>query len=44
MALETAHCIAPSTKKVIIEQRNSCVNGIHEPLVNIQHIIICYKR
>jgi len=33
MALETAHCIAPSTKKVIIEQRNSCVNGIHEPLM-----------
>ena len=33
MALEAAHCIAPSTKKVIIEQR-SCVNGIHEPLVS----------
>lgn len=32
MALEAAHCIAPSTKKVIIEQR-SCVNGIHEPLL-----------
>ena len=36
MALETAHCIAPCTKKVIIEQR-SAVNGVgggsHEPLL-----------
>ncbi|XP_046633062.1 fibroblast growth factor receptor 4-like isoform X1 [Daphnia pulicaria] len=36
MALETAHCIAPCTKKVIIEQRsavNGVGGGIHEPLL-----------
>jgi len=32
MALDTAHRIAPCTKKVIIEQR-PCVNGMHEPLL-----------
>lgn len=32
MALDTAHRIAPCTKKVIIEQR-PCANGLHEPLV-----------
>lgn len=36
MALETAHCIAPCTKKVIIEQRsalNGVGGGLHEPLL-----------
>lgn len=35
MALETAHCIAPCTKKVIIEQRSASngPNGDHEPLL-----------
>lgn len=36
MALETAHCIAPCTKKVIIEQRSALsngANGVHEPLL-----------
>lgn len=36
MALETVHCIAPCTKKVIIEQRsvaNGVGGGLHEPLL-----------
>ncbi len=35
MALETAHCIAPCTKKVIIERSavNGVGNGLHEPLL-----------